>query len=118
MKTVTLECEQTYADGKIYSEEYRLGGKTHNENGPAYRTWYESGQLQTEQYLISEYGHNLNGPAFIYYGENGQVTNEQYCIYGVPLSKAQFEARNKKPQCDGRIVVIDGVSYKLQPIEG
>ena len=90
MKTVNLQCKQTYYDdGQLLSEEYiRVDGVRHNDCGPVYRLW----------------------------NENGQLVYEEYRLHGRQLTKAEFESRHIKSHVLGRIITIDGVSYTLQPL--
>jgi antitoxin component YwqK of YwqJK toxin-antitoxin module len=106
-----------HENGQLWYEEYRLNGKFHNPNGPAYRRWYENGQLRHEAYYLNDKCYNLNGPALRAWHDNGQLWYEQYYLNGEELTKEQFEAKMNKPSCTGRTVVIDGVEYKLTPVE-
>jgi len=59
----------TYWDnGNIATENYRLKGKRHREDGPAYRKWSENGSLLLLKYYINGKLHNENGPAILIYG--------------------------------------------------
>jgi antitoxin component YwqK of YwqJK toxin-antitoxin module len=118
MNKIKLEyiCEY-YANGQLRYEEYWLNDELHNPNGPAYRGWHENGQLARESYWLNDKLHNPNGPALRGWYENGQLAYEQYYLNGEELTKEQFEAKMNKPSCADRIVVIDGVEYKLTPVE-
>ena len=58
--------------------------------------------------------HTPIGPAIRKWNNAGQLIMEDYWIDGNKLSKEQFNAR--KNACNGKIVVIDGVQYKLTPV--
>jgi antitoxin component YwqK of YwqJK toxin-antitoxin module len=63
--------------------EYRLDGKRHNNNGPAYIAYYSNGIVKYIEYSVDNKRHNTNGPAFIMYYSNGTVMREEYWIDGV-----------------------------------
>jgi antitoxin component YwqK of YwqJK toxin-antitoxin module len=106
-----------HENGQLEYEEYRLNGKLHNPNGPAVRGWHENGQLWYERYWLNGKRHNPNGPALRSWHENGELRYEEYYLNGKELTKEQFEDKMNKPSCADRIVVIDGVEYKLTPVE-
>jgi antitoxin component YwqK of YwqJK toxin-antitoxin module len=110
-------CRRWYDNGQLVYEVYYLNGKLHNPNGPACRRWYENGQLDREEYCLNNKRHNPNGPAYRRWYENGQLACEEYCLNDEELTKEQFEAKMNKPSCADRIVVIDGVEYKLVPTQ-
>ena len=78
----------------------------HRENGPAIenadgsKLWYQNGKR-----------HRLDGPAIEH--ANGY---KEYYIEGKNLTEQEFLARTQTPTCEGRIVTIDGVQYKLVKI--
>lgn len=90
-----------YADG---TKHWYLNGELHRESGPAvefadgYKEWYLNGEL-----------HREDGPAIEWAsGSKWWYLNDE------KLSEAQFNARTKqKPSCEGKVVEIDGVKYKL-----
>ena len=44
-----------YEDGKIAREVYlNEDGRYHNENGPAFKSWYENGNPKTEEYRLND----------------------------------------------------------------
>jgi len=52
MKPVELKRTQKYRDnGQVYYEEYFLNSKLHNDNGPAYREYYDNGQVKFENII-------------------------------------------------------------------
>jgi len=83
---------------------YNLEGKLHREDGPAIE--YADGD---KSYLINGKRHREDGPAVEY--ENG---NKSYYINDVLLTEDEFYNRNKT--CEGKVVEIDGVKYKLSKI--
>jgi len=105
---------------KWYNENYRL----HRENGPAvelkngFKYYYINGKFHREDgpaienangdkyYYINGISHRQDGPAVEW--ANGY---KSYCINGNNLTEQEFNDRNKP--CEGKIVEIDGVKYKL-----
>ena len=83
-----------------------LDDKLHRENGPAVeyvdgsKKWFLDGKL-----------HRADGPAI----ERADGTKEWY-INGVQLSEAEFLKRTKSTTCEGRVVEVDGVKYRLTAV--
>lgn len=118
MNKIKLDYICEYHDnGQLFYEEYRLNGKRHNPNDPAYRSWYDNGQLSLESYWLNGERHNPNGPARRSWYENGQLDFEEYFLNDKYFTKEQFESKMNKSSCADRIVTIDGVEYKLTPVE-
>ena len=97
-KTYTVN---VYDDGNKY---WYLNGENHREDGPAIewadgsKSWYLNGEL-----------HREDGPAI----ERADGSKSWY-LNGEKLTKAEFNARFKqKPSCEGKVVEVDGVKYKL-----
>ena len=92
-----------YADGDKY---WCQNGQLHRLDGPAVeyadgaKQWYQNGQL-----------HRLDGPAIEY--TDG---DKHWYIKGQFLTEAEFLTRTQppKPDCSGKTVVIDGITYKLE----
>jgi len=90
-----------YKGGDKY---YYLNGKFHREDGPAVelangdKYFYINGKL-----------HREDGPAIEY--KNGY---KAYYINGVNLTEEEFNSRTKT--CEGKVVEIDGVKYKLTKV--
>ena len=109
-----------YVDGKLHrtdgpAVEYANGGKEwyvdgecHRTDGPAVeyangsKVWYVDGKL-----------HRTDGPAM----EFSSGTKEWY-VDGEELTEAQWRKRVGKVQCEGRVVEVDGVRYKLVALWG
>ena len=83
-----------YEDGNIESESYLVDGKRYRTNGPAYIEYYENGNIQYELYWVDGKLHRTDGPAYIKYHENGNIYYEEYYINGKRLTKEEFEAGN------------------------
>ena len=83
-----------------------LDGKLHRENGPAVeyadgnKWWYLNGKR-----------HRADGPAVEY----ADGTKEWY-MNGVKLSEVEFLKRTKSTTCEGKVVEVDGVKYRLTAV--
>ena len=112
---------------KVYgdrTEWYNLEGKLHREDGPA-REYANGGK----SYFINDLRHREDGPAVEHadgykcylinnklHREDGPAIEDvdgykSYYINGKNLTEQEFNNRNKT--CDGKVVEIDGVKYKL-----
>ena len=101
MKTYKVTVD---SEGDIY---WYYKNKLHREGGPAIefangdKSWWLNGQR-----------HRENGPAYEFAnGDKSWYLNDEY------LTEAQFKARTKKPNCNGKVVEIDGKKYKLQEVK-
>jgi hypothetical protein len=84
-------------------KEWYVEGKLHRLDGPAIewagtKAWYVEGKL-----------HRLDGPAFewadgskLWWVEGKQLTEKEFNEYIKP-----------KPTCEGKVVEVDGIKYKL-----
>ena len=93
-----------WADG---TKKWYVDGKCHRLDGPAiewadgYKAWYVEGQR-----------HRLDGPAIEY--ANG---DKEWYVEGKHLTEKEFNAYIKpKPTCEGKVVEVDGIKYKLTAI--
>lgn len=90
-----------YASG---DKAWCLNGKRHREDGPAieyingYKEWWLNGKL-----------HREDGPAVEYV--NG---DKAWWLNGKPYTEDEFKA--KMNSCIDKIIVIDGIKYKLIPV--
>jgi hypothetical protein len=89
-----------YADG---GKSWYHDGKYHRIDGPAVeyadgsKAWYVDGKC-----------HREDGPAI----EFTSGTKYWY-LDGEALTEAQWRKRVAKPNCEGKVVEVDGVRYKL-----
>ena len=90
-----------YANG---GKAWYVNDKLHRLDGPAielangYKAWYVEGKL-----------HRLDGPAIEYANRD-----KSWYVKGKPMSEKEFNAYIKpKPTCEGKVVEVDGVKYKL-----
>ena len=98
MKTYTVD---VYDNG---SKEWFLNGELHREDGPA----VESGN-GTKYWFLNGELHREDGPAIEY-----AAGSKHWYLNGKELTEAEFNARTKqKPSCEGKVVEVDGVKYKL-----
>lgn len=87
------------------SKRWYINGKYHREDGPAvvysdgYKSWYINGKC-----------HREDGPAIEYSGGS-----KEWYINGKKLTEKEFNTR--KQSCDGRVVEIDGIKYRLSKVK-
>ena len=89
---------------KVYSDRtewYNLEDQLHREDGPAME--YENGY---KAYYLSGKLHREDGPAIEWGNEY-----KSYFINGKKLTEEEFNTRTKT--CEGKVVEIEGVKYKL-----
>ena len=93
----SLEC----ADG---SKSWYVEGKFHRLDGPAVEC-----ADGTKVWFVEDKRHRLDGPAVEY--ANG---DKEWWVEDKELTEKEFNAYIKpKPACEGKIVEVDGVKYKL-----
>jgi hypothetical protein len=91
------------SDGDKY---WCLNGKYHREDGPAiewsdgYKAWYLDGKR-----------HREDGPAVEDYDGS-----KCWFLNGEELTEQEHKAATSKPNCEGKIVEIDGKKYKLMGV--
>jgi hypothetical protein len=90
-----------YADG---SKSWYVDGKLHRLDGPAFeradgsKSWWVDGKR-----------HRLDGPAFEW--ASGY---KAWYVNGKEMTEKEFNEYIKpKPTCEGKIVEVDGIKYKL-----
>jgi len=88
------------------TKHWFLNGERHREDGPAIE--YADG---TKVWYLNGEKHREDGPAVEW--ADG---DKHWFINGKQLSETEFNQRNKSSSCDGKIVEIDGKSYKLNLI--
>jgi hypothetical protein len=113
-----------YAGG--YKEWY-VDGKRHRLDGPAvewldgYKAWWIDGKLHrldgpavewadgSKSWWVNGKRHRLDGPAVEY--ANG---HKEWYLDGKKITEEEFNKYTKpKPSCEGKVVEVDGVKYKL-----
>ena len=94
MKTYTVD---VYDNG---SKFWYLKGKLHREDGPAVE-WANG----TKHWFLNDKLHREDGPAI----ECAAGTKHWY-LNGEELSEAEFKPT---ATCEGKVVEVDGVKYKL-----
>jgi hypothetical protein len=93
-----------YADG---GKVWYLNDRLHREDGPAAeyangdKFWYLNGKL-----------HREDGSA-IEYPDGGK----EWYLHGERYTEEEFNKKMNKNTCSGKIVEIDGIKYKLTPVE-
>tara|TARA_R110002049_G_scaffold1641_3_gene12448 strand:+ start:14820 stop:15728 length:909 start_codon:yes stop_codon:yes gene_type:complete len=71
---------ERYPDGQISHELWCLHGQWHREGEPARRLWRADGQLWGEEWYINSKHHNEAGPSSIWWYSNEQIAHVVYCI--------------------------------------
>jgi hypothetical protein len=85
------------------TKEWYVDDKLHRTDGPAMeyangtKIWYVDGKI-----------HRTDGPAV-----ESAYGGKYWYLDGVELTEAQWRKRVGKVQCEGRVVEVDGVQYKL-----
>jgi len=94
---------RVYEDG---SKHWFLHGEKHREDGPAferadgYKSWYLHGKR-----------HREDGPAQEF--ANG---TKQWWLHDEKLTEEEHRQRTTGSPCNGKIVEIDGIKYKLTEV--
>ena len=109
----TYEVTETFAGGKRIRQEWRVNGKYHRVDGPAWIEYIPDGSIWCEQYYIEGKYHREDGPACITRNDDGSIWREAYYIEGKHLSNEVFL---KRTSCSGKIVEIDGKKYRLEEV--
>ncbi len=105
-----MECNNHMQTYKVTIDEdktiiwYNEKDQIHRLDGPAvewangYKEWWVKGKL-----------HRLDGPAVE--GTNGY---KSWWVKGKPMTEKEFNEYIKpKPTCEGKVVEVDGIKYKL-----
>lgn len=93
-----------YADG---GKEWYVEGKPHRLDGPAVE--YADG---SKEWLVEGKLHRLDGPAIEWAGGR-----KAWYVVDKKMTEEEFNAYIKpKPTCEGKIVEVDGIKYKLVAI--
>ena len=95
-----------YADG---TKEWWVNGELHREDGPAIE--YASG---TKCWYVNDKRHRIDGPSLEWW--DGDKT---WYIEGKKYTETQFNEKVKQlknKSCEGKIVEIEGVKYKLTSV--
>lgn len=79
-----------------YYEHWKLDGKYHRDNSPAYIRYYKTGDIRYKEYYQNGEYHNLKGPAAIFYSRDGNICAEYYYIEGVEYSKTKWRKARKQ----------------------
>lgn len=96
-------------DGPAFEspDEYKawwVDGKRHRLDGPAVE-WANG----SKEWYVNDKPHRLDGPAF-----ERADGYKSWWVEGKNLSEKEFNAYTKpKPTCEGKVVEVDGVKYKL-----
>ncbi len=113
-----------YADG---SKSWHVNGKLHRLDGPAveeanaYKAWYVNGKRhrldgpavewasRNKSWHVNGKLHRLDGPAVEW-----ASGSKEWWVEGKKITEKEFNEYTKpKPSCEGKVVEVDGVKYKL-----
>ena len=114
---------------KSRRKEWRLHGKLHREGGPAIeradgdKQWWFHGELHREdgpaieraggykEWWLNGSRHREDGPAVEY--SDG---SKEWWLYDEELTEEEYRRRTSDQACNGKIVEIDGIKYKLTEV--
>ena len=94
---------RVYPDGDKY---WFLHGKRHREDGPAVEL-----ADGTKQWWLNDKRHREDGPAREW--ADGQ---KQWWLHDEKLTEEEHRQRTSGQTCNGKIVEIDGIKYKLTEV--
>ena len=82
-----------YTDGTLNNATYKIDGKLHRLDGPAYVSFYEDGQLCVRQYCINNLNHRLDGPAYEAFHLTGKrIIPAGFYVHGKGCSLEELRA--------------------------
>jgi hypothetical protein len=92
-----VECDNGYKSWWVDDKRHRLDGPA-VEYANGHKSWWVKGKR-----------HRLGGPAI-----EGADGSKSWWVDGEELTEEEFNEYIKpKPTCDGKIVEVDGIKYKL-----
>ena len=80
-----------YDSGELRRETWRLNGKHHNEEGPAYIWYRKDGSVDCEGWYLDGELHNEAGPAYIGYREDGSIRCKWWWLDGVKYTEEEWK---------------------------
>ena len=117
---VTVDCNKNIHWYNDKDEYHRLDGPAF-ERADGYKEWYVDGKRHRldgpaiekadgdKSWWVDGKRHRLDGPAFEW--ANG---NKSWYVEGKNMTEEEFNEYIKpKPTCEGKIVEVDGIKYKL-----
>ena len=109
--------ERKYWDnGQKKSEEWKVNGERHREDGPAYQFWLENGQKKIELWYLNGKKHREDGPVFINWSENGQKINEQWFLNDKEYSRGEWVEKLKEirsPHYREQKILLNAEKYNI-----
>jgi hypothetical protein len=73
-------------------EKYKLNGKLHRTDGPAYIEYHDNELVFCQIYCLNNKIHRVDGPARILYDMWGNKTFEEYGLLDIVVLQKDFEA--------------------------
>ncbi len=77
--------------GVLNYESWRQNGRLHRDNGPAHRRWNNAGVLIVEIWWKNDRWHRYNGPAYQQWNNAGELIVEEWCQNGRDLPPEEIE---------------------------
>lgn len=62
-----------YPDGNLKREDWKIHGDFCRSDGPAYIQYYSNGQAKIQEWIFNNLAHRSDGPAYIHYHEDGII---------------------------------------------
>jgi hypothetical protein len=95
-----IECANGHKEWYVDGERHRLDGPA-IEYADGYKSWYVNGER-----------HRLDGPAIEY--ADGY---KSWYVNGKKMTEKEFNEYIKpKPSCEGKVIEVDGIKYKLTAV--
>ncbi len=69
---------ELHPNGRVKSILYKVNGRMHRDNGPAYQVWNDAGVLIREKWYQNGRWHRDNGPAYQQWNDAGELIVEEW----------------------------------------
>ena len=89
------------------TRKWYMNDKLHRVDGPAVE-WANG----TRKWYMNDKLHRVDGPAIEY-----AIGTKQWYIDGVQYTESEFIALTTKDSLNGKVIVIDGVQYRLSRVK-
>jgi antitoxin component YwqK of YwqJK toxin-antitoxin module len=80
-----------HPNGRVKSITYRVNGRRHRDNGPAYQKWNDAGELIREDWHQNGRLHRDNGPAYQKWNDAGELIVEMWYQNNRKLTPQEIE---------------------------
>jgi hypothetical protein len=105
-----------YSNSQKKSEEWKVNGEIHREDGPAIQFWYENGQKWIESWLLNGYLHREDGPVYQEWSKNGQKKDEWWYLNDKEYSRGEWVEKLKEigsPHYREQKMLLDIEKYNI-----